>query len=82
MASHSLFSYQPRDRERLLRFLHQGGLEAGADVTIWSSSFTVQSRTELTVLETDDSRRFYELGSVWSEYGQLSATAEVPLAEA
>jgi hypothetical protein len=81
MTFHVQFNYQQQDRERLLRFLHQGGLETSDGVKLHGSWLSLQTGTGYAVLETDDASGLYELCSVWSEYGQLSISPVVPLSE-
>lgn len=81
MTFHVQFNYQPQDRERLLRFLHQGGLDTSDGIKFVGSWLALQTGTGYAVLETEDSSSLYELCAVWSEYGQLSVSPVVPLTE-
>lgn len=79
MTFHAQFTYEPRDREKLLRFLHQGGLDTDGHVKIASGWLAVQTGTGFAILETEDAGALYELCSVWSEYGAVSITPVVPI---
>lgn len=77
MTYHVQFSYSPQDRERLLRFLSQGGKELASGVKMIGRWLSVQTGTGFVVLETDDAAGLHELCGTWSEYVQLTVTPVV-----
>lgn len=80
MSAHVPFDHLPQDRERLLRFLHQGDFDTGDVAPVSAGRRAVRSGGGYAVPQADDAVGFYELLAVWSEYGPLAGSSVVPLA--
>jgi hypothetical protein len=78
---HIEFSYRAEEREKLLSFLHGGGLAADGPLKVLGAWIAVQTGTGFALVETKDSRAFYQLCSVWSDYGQLKVTPVIEATE-
>jgi hypothetical protein len=77
MTFHVQFDFQPQDRERLVRFLHQNERSAADGVKFAGRWLAIQSGTGFAILETDDAGAIYALCSAWSDYGQVNVTPVV-----
>lgn len=79
MTFHIQFVYAPSNHERLVRLLHQGGLDTTGAVKIRQSWLAVQTGIGYALAESDDAAKLYQACSVWSEYGQLTVTPVVSI---
>lgn len=73
------FTYDPKVRERLLKFLHGGGLDGGSSLKVAGAWLSAQTGTGYAVLEADDARAIYDLSVSWSEFGQINLTPVIPV---
>lgn len=74
MIFHVAFDYRVQDREKLLHFLHSGGLSTEGPATVLGAWLAVQSGTGFALIETDDGTAIYLLCSKWAEYGKVQVT--------
>ena len=74
MKFHVELTYRVQDRDKLLTFLHSGGLSSDGPAKILGAWIAVQSGTGYAMIETDDSTAIYLLCSEWAKYGQINVT--------
>ena len=74
MKFHVDFTYRVQDREKLLSFLHSGGLSAEGPAKVLGAWLPVQSGKGYAMIETDDSTAIYLMCSEWAEYGEVKVT--------
>jgi hypothetical protein len=78
---HISFTYQPVEREKLLNFLHGGGLESGKDLKLIGCWIAVQTGTGFAIVDAKSSKAIYEHCSRWSEYGQITVIPVIDASE-
>lgn len=81
MKFHVQFTYKASEREKLLRFLHGGGLAADGPLKLAGAWIAAQTGVGYALVETKDARAIYELCAGWTEYGQITVTPVVPVAD-
>lgn len=80
MKFHVEFTYRAEEREKLLNLLQVGGLPAEGPVKVLGAWIAIQTGAGFAMVDTHDSRAFYELCSTWSEYGQIKITPVIDVA--
>ena len=80
MKFHVEFTYRVQDREKVLNFLHTGGLSPEGPAKVLGAWLAVQSGSGYAMIETKDSTAIYLLCSEWAEYGQVKVTPVIDVA--
>jgi hypothetical protein len=74
MQFHVEFSYPAANREKLMRFLHETGLNSEGSLKVVGAWVSVQTGAGYAVLDAKDAIALYELCSTWSDFGTVKLT--------
>lgn len=75
------FTYRFDERDKVLNFLHSGGLEFEKELKLVGCWIAVQTGSGYAIVDAKNSKAIYEHCSRWSEFGQISVTPVIDVAD-
>jgi predicted DNA-binding protein (UPF0278 family) len=81
MKFHVEFVYSPSNRDNLKHFLNADGLAAEGSLKIEGAWVAAQTGTAYAIVSARDAKSIYEMSSSWAEYGDLTITPILAVAD-
>ena len=75
------FSYTPKHREQVPRFLKEGGLDTEGGLTLKGAWIAIQTGVGYALVDVKSPLELHRACSQWSDLGEVKITPVIPASE-